>query len=405
MKDSYIVKAGKIVTVSDNGTIYDGAMVVSKGKIIEIGKWKDIKDAYSELKVIDYKDYVITPSLVDCHTHILEYAPGSIYPVTENTHLMGGMSLLLHTLSCGVTALGEQICGHPQCDIKLEEYKDNISNLPIHVLFSVNSISIGFNPIVHFTSVTGSKSVEVKMLTNRNVLEQMSELTEYPGENIFINATPANLKEDKVPRAGDIIYTLDELKDIVKLFHSKARKIGAHVAGEEGIEMALESGFDILHHAHGISRDLMQRAHKQNVMVVATPIGGTHLVPNSPEEVVQLMKNKITTAVATDSYLPPSNKATWLEFKDDELKGPEVLMKLANPSMKILYDKGYDENEILALITLNGAKILGKENDFGSLKNGMEANFIVTKGIPGLEITEINDIKAVYFKGERVIKR
>jgi imidazolonepropionase-like amidohydrolase len=405
MMDSYIVRAGKIVTVSDNGTIYDGAMIVSEGKIREIGKWGDIKDAYNGLKVVDYRDYVITPSLVDCHTHILEYAPGSIYPVTENTHLMGGVSLLLHTLFCGVTALGEQICGHPQCDIKLEEYKNNISNLPIHVLFSVNSISIGFNPIVHFTSVTGSKSVEVKMLTDRNVLEQMSELTEYPGENIFINATPANLKEDKVPKAGEIIYTLDDLKYIVKLFHSKGKKIGAHVAGEEGIEMALDAGFDILHHSHGISPKLMQRVQKQNAMVVATPIGGTHLMPNSPEEVVEFMLNKITTAVATDSYLPPSNKASWLKFKDDELKGPEVLMKLANPSMKILFDKGYDENEILALITLNGAKVLGKENDFGSLKNEMEANFIVSKGVPGLEITEIDDIKAVYFKGEEVIKR
>ena len=54
--------------------------------------------------------------------------------------------------------------------------------------------------------------------------------------------------------------------------------------------MALDAGFDVLHHAHGITNELLEKASKQRVKVVATPMGGTHLMPNSPEDILKLVK-------------------------------------------------------------------------------------------------------------------
>jgi len=405
MDNTYIIKGGKIVTVSKHGTIYNGAIVVSDGKIIDVGQWKNIRDNYYELEVLNYEDYVITPSLVDCHTHLLEFAPSSLYPVTPYTHLMGGTAILLHALTSGITALGEQICGHPTSNLKLEDYKKAVTKLPIDISFCTASISIGFENLVHFTSVTGSLPVAKTSLTEKEILENISDLSEYPGENIFINATPANLEEEFVPRAGEIMYTMEELKAIVSIYHKKNKKIGAHVGGQKAIDMALEAGIDILHHAHGITKEQIKKIIDKKVVVVATPLGGTHLPPNSPEEVVDLAINNIIVSIATDAYLPPSKKAPWLNFKDEDLKGPEVLMALAQPSMQILSQKGWNENDILALITLNGAKVLGKDHKFGSIQKGMDANFIVTNGVPGLEITDIEKIYQVFFRGLKVIDK
>lgn len=405
MQNKFIVRAEKIITVSNKGTIYDGAIVIENERILDIDKWQEIQNKYKSLKVINFKDNVITPSLVDCHTHILEYAPSSLYSVTQHTHFMGGISLLLHALSCGVTALGEQICGHPQCDFTLKDYKNVINNLPLDISFSTNTISIGLEPIIHFTSLTGSKPVNKDLLIDEKILEKISDLSEYPGENIFINATPANLCEHLAPNAGNIIYKQEELNEIVNIFHRKGKKIGAHVGGPKAINMALESGVDILHHGHGMDDSLIQKVKNNNTMIVVTPIGGTHHTPNSPEEIVKLVINNIVVAVATDSYLPPSKKAKWLNYKDDNLKGPEELMTLAQPAMKLLFDYGLDENYVLSLITLNGAKVLGKNHQFGSLKEGMYANFLVADRIPGLEFTDVDKIHKVYFKGNKVIDK
>lgn len=401
----YIVHGKKIVTVCKLGTIENGAMLIENGKISEIGKWESLEKQFPTIKVIDCSQHIITPSLIDCHTHLLEFAPTSLYPVTPETHFLAGKAILLQALASGITALGEQICGHPLCNFSKKDYQSAVKDLPLDVSFATTSISIGFENLAHFTSITMSQGVRQSDLSDSALVEKIAEASDYPGENIFINATPANFTESAVPRAGEIIYSLDELKRIVETYHRLGKHIGCHVAGEEGIRMALDAGIDVLHHAHGITDELVEKASQLGVHVIATPMGGTHLRPNSPEEIVKFVEKKIPISISTDSYLPPYQGTSWLPFKDQTLQGPDVLMLIAQPAMELLKLHGYDENQILALLTANPAKLLGKENRYGRLGPGLEANFLVADGVPGLEITEVDKIKKVFYQGVKVIER
>jgi imidazolonepropionase-like amidohydrolase len=96
---------------------------------------------------------------------------------------------------------------------------------------------------------------------------------------------------------------------------------------------------------------------------------------------------------------------TWKKIVTVSTAGPDVLMIIAHPAMRLLKEHGYDENAILALLTINPAKMMGKEDRYGSLAPGMEANLLVAEGVPGLEITEVKQIKEVYFRGVKVIQR
>ncbi|WP_144510345.1 amidohydrolase family protein [Bacillus sp. FJAT-22090] len=401
----YMIHAKKIVTVSNKGTLEDGAMVIENEKIIEVDTWKKISKAYISVLVIDYSQYVITPSLVDCHTHLLEFAPTSLYPVTPATHFVVGNAILFDALSSGITALGEQICGHPLCDFSIEDYREAARNMPMDISFATTSISIGFEELAHFSAITQSNGIKKEDLIDLSLVKKIAFESNYPGENIFINATPANFKPNEVPKAGTIIYSYEELEQVVNVYHQLGKQIGAHVAGEEGIEMALEAGIDVLHHAHGITDELIEKASKRGVRIVATPMGGTHLKPNSPEEILKLVRNNIPVSISTDAYLPPYLGVSWLPYQEQSLKGPDQLMLIAQPSMQLLKKHHYDENEVLALITNNPAAILGKENQFGRLEKGLDANFLVTDGIPGLEITNNEQIKNVFYRGEKVIDR
>lgn len=404
--NNYLVRAGKLVTVSKAyGTIADGAFFVQDGIIKDIGEYSNLSSKYKNIKTLDYLDYVVTPSLVDCHTHVLEYAPPSVYCVKNSAHVMGGISLLLRALSSGVSALGEQVCGSPGSDLLKQDYVSATKNLPMDIVFSLSSISIGLNKIVHFTGVTGSSSIRAEMLLDDNILDELIEQSDYPGENIFINATPANLVDSLVPNAGKIIYTQQELNKIADKFHEKGKKIGCHVAGEEAINMAINAKFNVIHHGHGITKDFIQKVQANNICIVATPLGGTHMIPNSPDEIAELFKLGIITAISSDGYLPPSTKAPWLSFADNDLRGPESLMLLAHPAIKLLLESGHDENEILKLITLNPAAILNKDTLYGNLEIGKCANFLISNGIPGLEVTDQKDILEVYFAGDKVISK
>ncbi|MFD1780627.1 amidohydrolase family protein [Fredinandcohnia salidurans] len=400
----YIIRGKKLVTVSNAGTIDNGGMLVENGLIQEVGRWNDLQTQFPEVEVVDCSKYVITPALVDCHTHLLEFAPTSLYPVTPETHFIAGTGILFKALSSGITALGEQICGHPLCKFSISDYREAVAGFPMDISFATTSISIGFEKLAHFTSITESTAVTQDDLTSSTLVKKIAENSDYPGENIFINATPANFTEELVPRAGEIIYTRRQLQELVSIFHEMGKKIGCHVAGKKGIELTLEAGFDVLHHAHGITDEQINQVAERGIQIVATPMGGTHLPPNSPEEIKKLVQKQIPVSISTDAYLPPYPRVPWLPFQDRSLKGPDSLMLIAGPSMKLLKDS-YNENDILALLTANPARILGKEKQFGKLKPGLEANFLVAEGIPGLEITDVEQIKKIYYKGTKVIER
>ena len=144
---NYMIRGKKIVTVSHLGTLDNGAMVIENGKIAAIGSWCNVKKQFPDMDVMDCSSYVITPSLVDCHTHLLEFAPTSLYPVTPETHFLAAKAILFHALSSGITALGEQICGHPLCDFSKEDYQKAVLDLPLDVSFATTSISIGFEKL------------------------------------------------------------------------------------------------------------------------------------------------------------------------------------------------------------------------------------------------------------------
>src|SRR5699024_10471278 len=122
-----------------------------------------------------------------------------------------------------------------------------------------------------------------------------------------------------------------------------------------------------------------------------TPMGGTHLEPNSPENIRQLVRNNIDVSIASDAYLPPYD-AWWLDLPEESLQGPDVVMQIAQPSMKALYHDGLDENEILALLTANPEANMEKENQCEKIARGVDANFLMTSGVPGVEITENGQI-------------
>lgn len=404
-KNEYILRGKKIVTVGNSGTIENGAIVVKDGLITDIGKWGALRGAYAHLKVIDHSESVITPALIDCHTHLLEFAPTSLYPNRAINQWETGEELLLGALSSGITALGEQVCGHPSCDFEISRYREVAKSVPLDVSFAATSISIGFEKLAHFSAITRSRNLTQSDLVDPLLVQQLAEASDYPGENVFINATPANFAKADVPRAGEVMYTLEQLREVVRLYHRAGKRIGTHVAGERSIWMALDAGFDVLHHAHGITDELIAQGAKQGVKVVATPIGGTHLKPNSPENILQLMQYEIPVSISTDAYLPPFPGASWLPFKSGELLGPDRLMAIAAPAMRLLKRHHYDENAILALLTANPADILGKADRFGKLEKGMEANFLVAEGVPGLEIVEVERIKKVFYRGEKVVER
>lgn len=403
MQKTVALRAGRIVTAGSAKTIRDGVVLIEDGIIKAVGKASEFGSKLAALPVAEYPEQVITPGLVDCHSHLFEYAAATIHPVTAKTHTASVEALLLHALACGLTSVGDHICGFPGYAIDAESCIAAAKRAAIRTRVALCAITLGSEPPLNLTALSGNVPVSRETLFAKETLTRLVALSTFPGENVFLTATPGNLPLSQMPNAGGLVYTLDELKRVADAYHGAGKRFGAHVGGAEGIDLALDAGVDVLHHAHGMTEKQMERAAKAGVPVVDTPLGGTHLPPRTAEGVEKLVNAGLSVSIATDAYLPAPEGMPPLV--PDKLYGPEALMAIAAPSLRLLHAHGRDENDCLALLTKNPASVLGLAGKTGVIEPGAYADLLVADGVPALEITEPSKIHAVYRAGEKVIAR
>ena len=63
--------ATMIPNVQSYGVIEQGAIVVENDSILWVGAVSDLPDGFSDLKQISFNGRLVTPALIDCHTHIV----------------------------------------------------------------------------------------------------------------------------------------------------------------------------------------------------------------------------------------------------------------------------------------------------------------------------------------------
>jgi imidazolonepropionase len=75
MSSAYIITNVRIATLCQGkasyGLIEHGAIVVGGRDILWVGSGDDLPDEYADLKQIDFDGRLVTPALIDCHSHIV----------------------------------------------------------------------------------------------------------------------------------------------------------------------------------------------------------------------------------------------------------------------------------------------------------------------------------------------
>lgn len=404
MSPSVLIHAGELLTVSPTGAIADAAVLVADGVIREVGRWDDLRSrAGSVDEVVDGGHLVVTPGLVDSHTHLLEFGGGTAFGVGEGAQLAAAAALALDALQGGVTALGEHVLGHFAIRRDVADYVAFARYLPQTVRFAVGGCVVGTDPITCMCAVEGPGAVPFDVLVRDDNVAAMAALSQFPGENVIITASPANLPTSAAPLAGGLAYEREVLARIVDAYHAAGQRIGAHLEGDEAADRFLEARGDVIHHGHGLSEATWARMAAQRVSLCATPVGGTSRSPNRPEEVAGAATAGVEVSVSTDAVLPPHPDALWLETNERRDILSSDLLVLACPAMRSIVSSGAAEDEALALVTRNPARLIGVGDTRGTIEVGRAADLTFWPGIPGTDVTDGRDVRAVMVGGAIVV--
>ena len=70
--------------------------------------------------------------------------------------------------------------------------------------------------------------------------------------------------------------------------------------------------------------------------------------------------------------------------------------------LELLVMAGIEPTEAIKCCTYNGAKILRREKEFGSLQKGMAADLLLVEGNPAMNISDTRKVRHVFLRGNQV---
>ncbi|MFZ6675267.1 amidohydrolase family protein [Undibacterium sp. Xuan67W] len=391
------VKAAHMLNVND-GTFIDHAIVLIRGdKIIAAGNKVKIPET---AQIIDLGDKTLLPGLIDMHTHLTADPENSGYSsialsVPRQT-LIGARNARL-TLNAGFTTVR---------DVYAEAYSDvglrdaiNAGDIPgPRMMASGPGMGITGGhcddtmhaPEYRLTSGGTADGVAA-------VMQKTREIIKYGASVIKICATGGVLSFGDDPKASQ--YTLEEMKTIVGEAHRLGKKVAAHAHGGDGIRLAVLAGVDSIEHGSYIDDEGSKLMKEHKTWLVPTLYLGDWLIQHAEEIKLPkalLEKAKIVLPDARKHVARAVSLGVPIAFGTDAGVYPHGLNAR---EFAVYVQIGMTPIQAIRSATVNASKLLGWEDQVGSIDVGKFADMIAVDGNPLEDVTELERVKWVMKAG------
>jgi imidazolonepropionase-like amidohydrolase len=364
-----------------NEPLRDVTVIVRNGKIEQIGK----ANAPAGAAALDLKGKWLLPGFVDAHAHIANLAAARL------------------ALQSGVTTARDLGVNH-FVDIGIRELNHaGITDLP-------EIIAAGYHirprPAEElFIDIPKLADLMGKQVGGAGNLRRIVRAQIERGVNVIkIMATERAGLPDTDPRKR--VFNDEEIGAIVDEARKSGIYVAAHAHGDEGAYAAVKAGARSIEHGTYLSDQtltLMKERGAYFVPTIATVIDliepggdydnatlsirGRHMLLRLREVAARAWKMRIKLIAGTDtSYGSQSNR-----------RMPHEVIELAGIGMPAM--------EAIKAATSVSAECLGIEQRVGSIKPGLEADFVVVERDPLSEIKNLQDIILVVNNGKVAVNR
>jgi len=397
-----VLHAARLLDVKTGRTVKPGEILVQGDHIVEVGT--TVKHPGGS-EVIDLGDRTMLPGLIDAHIHLFLH-PGAedLQTVQESVPQRTITATLAarDDLMAGFTAerdMGTEGAGSADTAVRnaIDEGRIpgprlRISGNAINILGG-HEDAIGYNP-------------EQRVLPNANYANTADELIAVMRQQFKEGADFIKIYEtgaDSV-RDGKLAtsyqYSEAQLEAAVKEAARLGRRVAVHATGEPGTLFAAQAGVASIDHADQLSDETVRLMKEKQIFAVptftifeyfadhaATPEQGARehqMLEVKAQEFRKQIAARVPMAVGSDvGPFPHGTQAR--EF---------VLM--------VKY--GMSPLAVLQADLLNGAKLLGWEEQIGALEPGYFADVVAVPGDPLQDVSSLQNVQFV-MKGGVVYKK
>lgn len=387
----------RIIDGTGRQPITGAELVAIDGRIAYVGPQREQVPAHHRaVRTIDGGGRTILPGFFDCHVHVSLAAEDGLATRLADAGsyaILKTAQRLRSTLDAGVTTIRD--LGGLDHGFKRALADGLVTGPRTHLAVGIISPTGGH---VDFTLPNGEsvRPTTGKMAyladTDEQVLTAVRELVRSGADVIKLCATggvssPTDQPDDLGVTEHQVALIRAELDR-----HSHRRHIAAHAQGAAGIIAAVRGGVDSVEHGYAIDDEGIELMLEKGTFLVPTlsaalRVPDPNLVPPylfekkvrwsqiARERVAKALQAGVNVALGTDAGVGPHGRN---------------LLELTH-----MVDLGMSAGDAIVAGTRNSARLLGLENDLGTLEEGKIADLVAVSSDPLADISVLADPAAI----------
>ena len=397
-----VLHAARMLDIQTGKILVPGEVLVQGERIVEAGASVSHP---SGAEVIDLGDTTLMPGMIDAHVHLFLH-PGAedLQTVEESVPERTILATLAARadLMGGFTAerdMGTEGAGSADTAVRNAINKGLIPGPRMRMSGNAISIlgghedAIHFNPEQHISSnATYANNADDLVRVIRQQLKEGADFIKIyeTGADKLVNGqfhTPFQ-------------YTEPELARAVQEAARMGTVVGVHDTGEPGTLFAAQAGVSSIDHADQLSPETMQLMRQKQIFAVPTFTISEYFADHaaSPAQQQRLRQS-------LDFHVQEFHKqiAAGVPMAVGSDIGPVPHGTQAR-ELVLMVQYGMTPLAVLQADLINGAKLLGWQNEIGQLKPGFFADVIAVSGDPLKDITAVQKVSFV-MKGGTIYRR
>jgi len=398
------IKAGRLIEV-ENGRVLEKQVILLRGKkIAAVGADLQIP---AGARILDLSTKTVLPGLIDCHTHLADGAhdgngdPVSQLKRTASEVVLESVPNARMTLESGFTTVRDVGVYRALNDVALRDAINNgyIVGPRMFVAGAYITVTGGAGAMTGFAA-------DIKLPWDFNYGEanspwevrQKIRLLAHSGvDHIKVLSTGAVLTHGSNPNAQE--FTLEELQAAVSEASNFGLRVAAHAHAPQGIKNAIRAGVASVEHAtliddegialakeHGTYLDMdiyddecIQAAGKTGNIPADFLVHDHDLGEIQRRNFTKAVKAGVKMAFGTDAGVCPYD--------------------VAARQFAFMVQYGMTPMQAIQSATISAATLIGKPEEFGSIRAGKFADLIAVDGDPIADIRQLEHVTFVMKEG------